>query len=108
MQLHLQHQNESQYAAALIGEFDAMGCHEIRQELEVLVEEHGDKAIEFDIGQVTFMDSSGIGAIVFMLKRMRAKGGSLTLVNAQGQPKQLISLLRVDQALPVKAANDTP
>ena len=55
-----------------------------------------------DLRGVTFIDSSGIGAIVFLFKRLRAANRELMLVGVHGQVRELIELLRVDHALPVE------
>ncbi|WP_370978447.1 STAS domain-containing protein [Agaribacterium sp. ZY112] len=90
----------------LSGEFDAGGCKEIRKELEQLVSDHVGKELELDLSQVSFIDSSGIGAIVFLYKRMLENNGGVKLKNVHGQPKELITLLRVDKAIHVEWAQN--
>lgn len=90
----------------LSGEFDALGCKEIRKDLEEFVGDYIGQAIELDLSGVTFIDSSGIGAIVFLYKRMLENNGSLKLIEVTGQPKELITLLRVDKAIHVEWAKD--
>lgn len=106
MKLQIKNSTNTKIKCELIGEFDAVGCREIRNTLEALLDDHGDKEIEFDLENVSFMDSSGIGALVFLLKRLRTQGGAIRLVNVSGQPKELIILLRVDQAIPVTWASN--
>lgn len=88
----------------LEGEFDALGCKEIRKDFEELVGNYIGQYIELDLSAVSFIDSSGIGAIVFLYKRMLENNGQLKLVEVTGQPKELISLLRVDKAITVEWA----
>ena len=90
------------YKVNLSGEFDALGCKEIREQLEGVVDRCGERTLALDLKDVSFIDSSGVGAIVFLFKRLRAVKGYLTLVNVQGQPLELLTLLRVDEAIPVK------
>lgn len=84
------------------GEFDALGCKDIRKDLETYASEYIGLCIEFDLEEVSFIDSSGIGAIVFLYKRMLEHNGSLKLKGVKGQPKELLTLLRVDNAIPVE------
>lgn len=105
MQLSIQANTQKTIFVELQGEFDALGCREIRLSLEQLVEDFGDREIELNLNDVSFIDSSGIGALVFLFKRLRTQGGQVRLVNVQGQPRELITLLRVDQAMPVSWAN---
>ena len=44
--------------------------------------------------------SSGIGAIVFLYKRIEKKNHQLSLLNVTGQPFKLMNLLRVDKTIP--------
>lgn len=93
--------NEDQLEVTLSGEMDAQGCSEIRPQLDRLLDDAQHKDVALDIGAVSFIDSSGIGAIVFLFKRLKARGGALSLYNVQGQPRELIELLRIDTAIPV-------
>ena len=88
----------------ITGEMDANGCSasQIADDLENLLKPETEQHISLDIGNVTFLDSSGIGVIVFLFKRLKSSGGSLEIINANGQPKDLITLLRVDNVIPVK------
>lgn len=88
----------------ITGEMDASGCgaSQIADDFENLLTPETEQHISLDIGNVTFLDSSGIGIIVFLFKRLKSSGGSLEIINANGQPKDLITLLRVDNVIPVK------
>ena len=86
----------------LTGEMDAHGCSQIGTELENLIDTDVIQHISLDIENVTFLDSSGVGAIVFLFKRLKSSGGSLELNNVNGQPKELIKLLRVGSVIPVR------
>lgn len=57
--------------------------------------------IACDLSRVTFMDSSGIGSLVYLFKRLREKNRKLVLVGLQGQPKELTTLLRINRAIPI-------
>lgn len=87
---------------SIIGEMDALGCVETRAIFESLVETVNQESVSLDLSDVSFLDSSGIGAIVFLFKRLKAKGSELTLSGANGQPAELLRLLRIDQAIHVE------
>jgi len=86
---------------ALEGELDAQGCKDIRDVIELTAQDCTDTTLFLDLHKVTFMDSSGVGAIVFLFKRLTAADAQLQVVNVHGQPKELLSLLRVNEAIPV-------
>jgi len=106
MQMTLDEQSSTTMVVTLKGEFDAQGCKEIRDELESTAGHSKGKTLVLDIYDVSFMDSSGIGAIIFLFKRARANDGSLRLIRAHGQPKELLSLLRVNEAIPIEWASE--
>ena len=60
----------------------------------------GHPTITLDFSKTEFIDSSGIGAIVFLYKRIEKNGHKLALLNVTGQPFKLMSLLRVDKTIP--------
>lgn len=89
----------------LDGDFDAAALSEgqLRPWLEKLSEEAtGD--VFLDLSAVRFLDSSGIGSIVFLFKRLKARSLNLEIVEPSGQPRQLLELLRIHDAIPVQLA----
>lgn len=82
------------------GDFDAAGTQEVRGQLEAIAsKDKGD--IILDLSSVNFLDSSGVGAMVFLFKRLFGKGRQLEIAGARGQPLELLEMLRVDQAIPL-------
>ncbi|WP_413701770.1 STAS domain-containing protein [Psychromonas sp. KJ10-10] len=89
----------------LSGEMDALGCSQIRKELETLAQQTHSHTL-LDINNINFIDSSGIGAIVFLFKRLKEQGRTLEIIGVQGQPQELMKLLRIDSAIPLTHANN--
>jgi anti-anti-sigma factor len=88
----------------LSGEMDALGCSKIRPNLEALSKQAYPHTV-LDIEQVSFIDSSGIGAIVFLFKRLKEQGRTMEIVGVQGQPQELMKLLRIDAAITLSMIN---
>ena len=82
----------------LNGDFDALAVTEIRPLFDRLAERETTNVL-VDMADVSFIDSSGIGALVFLYKRMIAKGRQLILAGANGQPQQIMGQLRIDQTI---------
>lgn len=78
---------------AIAGDFDAARVETLRGELDSLAV--GDHDLVVDLSQSRFLDSSGVGAIVFLYKRLRARGYALRLAGAEGQPLKLLSHLGI-------------
>ncbi|MGL5006720.1 MAG: STAS domain-containing protein [Plesiomonas sp.] len=81
----------------LHGELDAMYVSEHRETFEMLAVQNHNTLI--DINEVHFIDSSGIGALVFLYKRLKAKSLTLSLICDQGQPRELLKLLHIDNTI---------
>jgi len=90
----------------LHGEFDALGSAGIRQELEAITLQTRPQLVFLDLQNVTFIDSSGVGAIVFLYKRLRENSRKLKITGAHGQPRELLELLRIHKAIPVALGSD--
>lgn len=87
----------------LRGAFDAEAAANLRSDLEALA--NGDVPVELDMTEVDFLDSSGVGAIVFLYKRLLTRKLGLTLVGANGQPARLLEFLRVPRVIPMTSAS---
>ena len=84
----------------LKGEFDAPGTQSVRNQLEAVVELDQHEHVVLDLSHVIFIDSSGVGAIVFLFKRLKQQNRSLEIIGVQGQPRELFELLRIHKAIP--------
>jgi anti-anti-sigma factor len=82
-------------------DFDAAAVTELRPVLEELAKSGEDVTIDMEL--VNFLDSSGVGAIVFLYKRLRVRGLRLRLQSVTGQPLSLLSHLRMMDLVDTKA-----
>jgi anti-anti-sigma factor len=89
----------------LHGEMDALGCTHIRPELEEITNSDDINNVILDLGQVSFLDSSGVGVIVFLFKRLKTNGRKLEIIEAHDQPQELMELLRIDTVIPVRVSS---
>ncbi len=63
--------------------------------------------IELDMSELTFIDSSGVGAYVTAFRRAQAKGSRLTLGERSGPVQRVLELSGVEQALSREATEDS-
>lgn len=61
----------------------------------------GHRNIEVDLSQTTFVDSSGLGALVALHKAARRRSGTLRLVNPRPPVQQILELTRLDGILEI-------
>lgn len=77
------------------GELDALSAPELRPVLDKLVDgRHADIAV--DLSDLRLIDSSGVGALVSLYKRVRAQGGNVRFTGVRAQPLVIFKLLRLD------------
>jgi anti-sigma B factor antagonist len=82
----------------IAGSLDAISTPEMRAPLDTVVAARR-PMVEVDLSSLRSIDSSGVGAIVSLYKRVRAQGGSVTLQGLGGQPLAIFQLLRLDHVL---------
>ena len=107
MNLEIINNPDEDLVVNLHGEMDAQGCSELRPELEQIANPETNKNVVLNMGQVNFLDSSGVGVIVFLYKRLKAQSRRLEIDGAQGQPQELMELLRIDKVIPVGVGSPT-
>lgn len=81
----------------LKGNLDAITATELRPTIDELVANRRTKVI-FDLQELSLIDSSGVGAIVSLFKRVRMLGGDVKIARLANQPKEIFRLLRLDRA----------
>lgn len=82
----------------ITGQFDAQTVKDYRPQMEAQLTASEGVHI-FNFSETNFIDSSGIGAIVFMFKRLSAQDKKLAVVGLSGQPADLIKMLRIDKVI---------
>ncbi len=78
-------------------DMDAEFMASIRMDLESLA--NAEDSVVLDVSDVTFIDSSGIGGMVFLYKRLATQGRKLMLTGLNGQPLQMLKYLRLTELL---------
>ena len=63
--------------------------------------------MEVDLTQLRMVDSSGIGALVSLYKRVRAQGGNVVIKGVRDQPLAIFRLLRLDKLM-LRAEKNPP
>ncbi|GAB4229873.1 MAG: STAS domain-containing protein [Stanieria sp.] len=82
------------------GILDGTKAQEFRQKINESIES-GANIILVDFNDVTFMDSSGLGALVLSLKTVRAAGAKLFLCSINEQIRMLFELTSMDRVFEI-------
>ena len=81
-------------------------CSALQHRLDSFSEE-GVREVLIDFRMVPFMDSSGIGEILRLFKRMRDTGGEVILKNPNLKLRSLFTMYRFDQFMKIQEPSDS-
>ena len=84
------------------GELDATTTPDIRSVLDEIAAQSPERVI-VDLSSLRLIDSSGVGGIVSLFKRVRANGGNFEVLGVCGQPKSIFKVLRLDRVFDISA-----
>ncbi|AOX04472.1 anti-anti-sigma factor [Moorena producens PAL-8-15-08-1] len=82
------------------GILDGTKAGDFRQEVTELVKSNAD-IILINFQDVTFMDSSGLGALVLALKTIRAAGSKMYICSVNEQIRMLFELTSMDRVFDI-------
>lgn len=81
------------------GTLDAATAPDLRTVVDQIVDE-GRLLITLELSSLRLIDSSGVGVIVSLFKRVRANGGQVRIQGLRDQPRAIFRLLRLDRVFP--------
>lgn len=84
----------------LTGSLDIGTVSAMKADLDSLLST-GQHKVLFDLYDLEQIDSSGIGAIIALFKRVRSNKGDVKISRLAGQPKEIFSLLRLDRVFEI-------
>lgn len=99
---HSMEVNGNHVTIVLNGKMYAHDAGTIRD--EVLEEiNKGNIDIRMNLSQLEYIDSSGLGVVITIHKRIKEKNGKLVLMGAQGIVAQLLKRTRLDTVLTIES-----
>ena len=94
--------HESACVIELAGEVDMRSAPALRDELLEVVAEAPRKLI-LDLSEVPYIDSSGVGTIVELKRRVEKSGAKIVLVGLQPRVRSVFEITRLGDLLTVEA-----
>lgn len=83
------------------GELDMLIAEEMREAVDKRLEEKDIKNLILNLEKVTFIDSSGLGAIIGRYKKMAAKDGRMFIVGARPQVEKILYFSGINKLVPL-------
>lgn len=105
MQIKLKKKNNI-LTVAFSGELDHHGAAEFKNELDSYLLANNAKNVIFDFKDLTFMDSSGIGAIMGRYKIIKSFGGKMAIAGANRQVDTILGISGIKKLIPVYKTTD--
>jgi anti-sigma B factor antagonist len=98
MELVVDIRNDGITVVRLDGRLDLLTAAAIKQRLSELVTA-GQRRLVIDLADVTFIDSSGLGALIGGLKAARLAGGDMRIAQAGEQARMILELTTLNRVL---------
>ncbi|QZY56361.1 anti-sigma F factor antagonist [Crassaminicella profunda] len=76
----------------LNGELDHHTAEEIREEVDKEIDNNNIKHIIFDLEDMNFMDSSGIGVVIGRYKKVQKLGGQAGVINMNHRVERIFKM----------------
>jgi anti-sigma B factor antagonist len=83
---------------------DAGNSEEFKASVQPLLSEN--PKMVFDLGRVSFVDSSGLGALLSTLRQTKSMGGDLKLCGMTRQVRELFDLVRMHRVFEIFGSAD--
>lgn len=90
----------------VVGEIDMASAPELQRACLALVD-GGAKRVVIDMSGVSFIDSTGLGVIVSLQKRLQSQGGEAVIRNPSSVLRRLIRLTNLDRVVPIEGEEVT-
>jgi len=87
---------------ALAGEIDLSTSHLLVDAIDLAIDA-GATEVVLDFGEVTFVNSTGLGAMVAATKRLRQAGGDLVLCRFRGIPASALATTGLDRFFTIQS-----
>ena len=92
---------DDQMHVILAGSIYVEDAKDLREKLVTLIDK-GQKLFLFDLSQVDYIDSTGLGMLVFIQKQAQKRGGSIVLRGLHGIVKEIFELTRLTKVFEIQ------
>lgn len=97
---------EQRVTAFLEGEIDHHTATEMRMEIDGAIQTYRPRVLKLDFGDVTFMDSSGVGLVMGRVRTMSPFGGRIIVSNLSPQTYRVMQLAGLEKIAKISKRED--
>lgn len=97
---------EQRVTAFLEGEIDHHTASTLRMEIDDAIQTYKPKVLKLDYGDVTFMDSSGVGLVMGRVRTMSPFGGRIIVSNLSPQTYKVMQLAGLEKIAKISKRED--
>ncbi|MCB1174645.1 MAG: anti-sigma factor antagonist [Leptospiraceae bacterium] len=83
------------HQVVLSGQLDLYRCPELKTDIRARIEQ-GYRYVVFDLTDLSYIDSSGIGTLIQISNWMQKRGGMMVLANTQGSVDKVFQISKLD------------
>jgi anti-sigma B factor antagonist len=84
----------------LHGSLDALTASTLKTEVVAIADAKALRVV-VDLAELSLIDSTGVGVLISLFKRLRAVDGHVYFAGLKSQPKEIFRLLRLDRSLDI-------
>jgi anti-anti-sigma factor len=92
------HARDAGLDVRLAGDLDMAATFRLEPEIDRAVDQGGVRQLVLDLGEVGFIDSAGLGALLSIRERTRSLGIEMRLANVSPPARRLLELSGTDAA----------
>ena len=97
---------QSATVVTLSGELDAYDAPALREAFGEVTRAGAVGVVVLDLSRVAFLDSTALGTMVGLLRRVREAGGELRVVLPETSARRIFEVTALDRALDVRPSRD--
>jgi anti-sigma B factor antagonist len=97
--------SDDRFVAAVRGEIDLFTAPDLKTSL-VGALDAGRTRLVVDLSETTFLDSTALGVLISVLKRLRTRDGVMTIVNTESSIAKTFEITGLDQIFTIAETRD--
>jgi anti-sigma B factor antagonist len=85
----------------LVGDVDIQSSNQLKEEINGMLNEI-ETDLMIDCASLSYIDSTGLGVLIGVLKRVRKVEKEITIINAQNNIKKLLGITGLDKIFKIR------